>query len=109
MLEIVRREVEIHQSLTRPLLLAGGERELVLMNAIIIAALILGVGFHWLSFSLALLLATLGQYLLTKLAKHDPQLRLVYIRHIKYQAFYPANSKCTAPCPRVTPTSSRYE
>ena len=103
------RQIEVHQSLTRPLLLAGGERELVLMNAIIIAALILGVGFHWLSFTLAVLLAALGQFLLRKLAKHDPQFRLVYIRHLRYQAHYPASGKPQSLTPRVYPSINHYE
>ena len=41
------RRAPIHPSLTRPTLLGGAGRELVLMNGTIIAALIFGVGFHW--------------------------------------------------------------
>ena len=39
------RRAPIHPSLTRPILLAGAERELVLVNGTIIAALIFGVDF----------------------------------------------------------------
>ena len=37
------RRAPVHPSLIRPLLLGGAERELVLMNGTIIAALIFGV------------------------------------------------------------------
>ena len=36
------RRIPIHPSLTRPVLLAGAERELVLVNGTIVAALIFG-------------------------------------------------------------------
>ncbi len=98
------REIPIHSSLTRPLLLAGGERELVLMNAIIIAALILGVGFHWLSFSIAIGLATFGHWGLRALAKRDPQMRRIYVRHISYQGVYSARASLKAPSRRISPS-----
>jgi type IV secretion system protein VirB3 len=101
------REITIHQSLTRPLLLMGGERELVLVNAISIAALVLGVGFHWLSFSLALFLATCGHWALVEIAKRDPQMRHVLIRHLSYQEHYPAQASIHAPPPRVMPSVKR--
>ena len=40
------RRTPIHASLTRPLLLGGAERELVLANGTLIAALLFGVGVH---------------------------------------------------------------
>src|SRR2546427_140608 len=86
------RQAPIHLSLTRPLLLAGAERELVLMNGTLIAALIFGVGFYWASLTMAVLLATVGHWGLTRAAKHDPQLSRVYVRHIRYQEYYPARA-----------------
>ena len=86
------REIDIHQALTRPLLLAGAERKLVLCNLTIIVALIFGVGFHWSSISVAILLATVGHYALRRLARHDPQMRALYIRHLHYQDYYPAQA-----------------
>lgn len=86
------REIDIHLALTRPLLLAGAERELVLCNLTIIMALIFGVGFHWASISVAVLLATVGHYALRRLARHDPQMRALYIRHLRYRDYYPAQA-----------------
>src|SRR5438552_2092172 len=90
------RRAPIHLALTRPLLLAGAERELVLVNGTIIAALIFGVGFHWASLTVAILLATVGHWGLTRAAKHDPQLSRVYVRHIRYQEYYPARAAVQA-------------
>jgi type IV secretion system protein TrbD len=91
------RRTAIHPSLTRPLLLAGAERELVLMNGTLIAALIFGVGFHWASLTMAALLATLGHWGLTRAARHDPRLSRVYVRHVRYQEYYPAQADPHAP------------
>ena len=98
------RQIIIHQALTRPLLLAGAERELVLINLTIIMALIFGVGIHWLSISVALLLATVGHWGLTRIAKHDPQMRLLYIRHVRYKDYYPAQSSVRSKSQLIKPT-----
>jgi type IV secretory pathway TrbD component len=83
------RRAPVHPSLTRPLLLGGAERELVLMNGTMIAALIFGVGF-WVSLTIAALLATAGHWALTRAAKYDPRLSRIYVRHVRYQSYYPA-------------------
>jgi type IV secretory pathway TrbD component len=84
------RRAPIHPSLIRPLLLAGAERELVLVNGTLIAALLFGVGFHWVSLTIASLLATVGHWALTRAAKYDAQLSRIYVRHVRYQPYYPA-------------------
>ena len=98
------RRTPIHQSLGRPLLLAGAERALVLVNGTLIAALIFGVGFHWASLGMAALLATLGHWGLTRAARHDPQLSRIYVRHVRYQEYYPARAAVLAPPPYVFPS-----
>jgi type IV secretion system protein TrbD len=90
------RRTPIHLSLTRPLLLGGAERELVLVNGITIAALVFGVGFHWVSLTAAILLATVGHWGLTRAARHDPQMSRVYVRHVRYQEYYPARADIRA-------------
>ena len=79
-----RRLNVIHQSLVRPVLLAGAERPLAIANWITAAALILGGG-QWYTAILGALLATAGHWLLVQLAKIDPELSQVYIRHIRYR------------------------
>ena len=98
------RRLPIHLSLTRPLLLAGAERELVLLNGTLIAALIFGVGVHWASLGMAVLLATVGHWGLTRAAKHDPQLSRVYVRHVRYQEYYPARAEVQASPAYVFPS-----
>ena len=98
------RRTSIHSSLTRPLLLAGAERELVLINGTAIAALIFGVGFHWVSLTVAGLLATIGHWALTRAAKYDPQLSRIYFRHVRYQPYYPGRPSINAPPAWVYPS-----
>ena len=100
------RRTPIHPSLTRPLLLAGAERELVLVNGTIIAALLFGVGFHWASITVAILLETAGHWGLTRAAKHDPQMSSVYVRHVRYQDYYPARAAVRAAPAYVFPSVS---
>ncbi len=57
-----RRVSTIHQSLTRPVLLAGAERPLAIANWITAAALILGSGLHWYTILIGVLLVTVGHW-----------------------------------------------
>jgi type IV secretory pathway TrbD component len=98
------RRAPIHPSLTRPLLLGGAERELVLVNGIFIAALVFGVGFHWVSVTIASLLASLGHWALTRAARYDPRLSRIYVRHVRYQPYYPACPMSQAPAAWVYPS-----
>ncbi len=96
-------ETPIHPSLVRPILLAGAERELVLVNAIVIAVLLLGIGPHPLTISTAALLATAGHSALVLAARFDPQMLRIYARHIHYRAYYPARAPFNAPQAIVHP------
>src|SRR2546423_7571634 len=98
-----RRISTIHQSLTRPILLAGAERPLAIANWITAVALILGGGLHWYTIAMGAFLVTVGHWGLTQAAKFDPQLSQVYVRHIRYQDYYPARASIAAPPPRVRP------
>ena len=79
----------IHESLNRPLLLLGGERQWM-----ILLGLVCGIfGFvlmHWWSFVLGILLWFAGRAPLVHAAKADPQLSQTARRFLKYKAFYPA-------------------
>ena len=99
-----RRLSAIHQSLVRPVLLAGAERQLAIANWITAAALVLGGGLHWYTAGLGALLATAGHWGLVQAAKFDPQLSRVYIRHIRYQDRYPARASIQAPPAHVRPS-----
>ncbi len=90
------RRLPIRRSLIRPLLLAGGERSLVMINTTLIATLLLGVGIYKFTIVATLTLATLGQWCLVQTAKEDPEMTQVYLRHLRYRDFYPAQSSIHA-------------
>ena len=93
----------IHQSLVRPILLAGAERRLAIFNWLIMAALIFGVGLHLYTLALATLMGTVGHWGLRHAAKFDPQLSEVYVRHLHYQRFYPPRANVIAPTTPIHP------
>ena len=90
------RQLIVHRSLTSPELLAGGERELVILLWTAVFALIFGGGIRPLSLFVGLLLGLGGHYGLVQAAKSDPQWFKVYRRSLRYAAFYPARSHVRA-------------
>jgi type IV secretory pathway TrbD component len=99
------REVVFHQSANRPHLLLGGDRELVLVSGILAAILIFAV-MTWWSILAGLVLWLAAVAVLARMGKVDPLLRHVYVRHIRYRAFYPAKSKLYAP---LTSTKANWK
>lgn len=83
--------VPIHRALTRTNLFLGGDRELVMFSGLIsgtmvfyawdVQAAVVGTVFWF--FSL---------YVLRLMAKHDPKLRTIYMRHRLYKPYYPPHS-----------------
>ena len=85
------REIVIHQSANRPNLLLGGDRELVLVMVMIAGGLAFSLATLW-GIGLAVVLWIGSMAALQRMGKADPLLRQVYLRHIRYSAFYPAKS-----------------
>ena len=81
----------VHRALSRPNLLMGADRELMLLTALA-AIILIFVVLTWYAalFGLAIWLIALAA--LRMMAKADPLMRRVYIRHISYKAFYRATS-----------------
>jgi type IV secretion system protein TrbD len=78
----------IHRALFRPNLLMGADRELVLITALAAIILIFVVLTVFSAiFGVGIWLLILG--LLRRVAKSDPFMRQVYLRHIRYEAHYP--------------------
>ena len=84
-------ETPIHAALSRPVLVLGGERNLVLLLAMVAGVFILSIATIW-SIVLGLTLWVLGQWALARAAEFDPQLSQVGIRHLRFKRFYPAQS-----------------
>ena len=77
----------IHRALSRPTLLFGADRELVLVTGLLAVILVFVV--------LTMVSAILGSVIwivivgiLRMMARADPLLRHVYVRHIKYRSYY---------------------
>ena len=95
------RKLPLHRALVRPLLLAGCERPLAIMNGTLIAMLLLGVGINQFTVIVSFLLATFGFWALRMTAAYDPHLSKVYVRHIRYQSYYPARASIHANAPVI--------
>lgn len=97
------RTLPIRRVGNRHTLFLGGDRELVMVSGLAaLTLLIISVDTVATIGSVSLWLAALT---LTRLmAKKDPMLRHVYLRHRLYQAYYPARS---TPFHRNTPKQAR--
>ncbi len=101
------RRLPIHRSLLRPILFAGGERKLMMMNYTLIITLIFGARINSLTVLSSTLLFTAGHMCLIKLANYDPQFSLIYLRYRRYQDWYPAQSSITNKNHPVIPAIQR--
>jgi len=86
------RQVQIHRVLWRPRLILGGERKLVLMLMVVSVALPMQ-GQNLSSAVVSGALWLIGLPTLQRMAKSDTQMSEVYLRHVKYQRYYPARSR----------------
>jgi type IV secretion system protein VirB3 len=77
----------IHRALSRPNLLFGADRELVLVTGLA-AVILIFVVLTWYAalFGIAIWTVTVG--LLRMMAKADPMMRRVYLRHVGYRQHY---------------------
>lgn len=90
-----RQDVVIHQSLMRPLLVMGGERNLVLMTGMVAGIFIFSLHQWWAALA-GVLLWTVGVWALQALAKLDAQFSAVYIRHLRFRRFYQSQASLWA-------------
>ncbi len=90
------RQLPIRRSLTRPILLGGGERKLVMINCTLIISLIFGIGINQYTLGCAAFLAVFGQWALIQMAKADPLMSQIYLRHIQYHDYYLAQGSVHA-------------
>ena len=81
------QRTRIHRALSRPNLLMGADRELVLVTGLATIILIFVV-LTWVSALFGLAIWTVIVGLLRMMAKADPQMRRIYLRHITYRPHY---------------------
>ncbi len=85
------RNVTIHQSLLRDDLVLGGERDPVLYAGVLAVIIFVnGMSLSGTGLALAVWLASLTA--LRRMAKADPMMSRVWLRHIRQQRYYPAHS-----------------
>lgn len=81
----------VHRALSRPNLLMGADRELVLLTALA-AVILIFVVLTWYAALFGLAIWMIAVAALRMMAKADPLMRRVYVRHISYKAFYRVTS-----------------
>lgn len=87
----MRRYLPIHQSLHRHAHVLSAERELVMTSGLV--ALLVGVGgLTAVSIVSAIVFWIASVFALRHMAKADPIMSRVWLRHIKQQEFYPAKA-----------------
>jgi type IV secretory pathway TrbD component len=96
------REITIHQSANRPNQILGGDRELVLVTILTAVGLAFSLGTWW-GLVLAVAFWVSAVAVLQRMGKADPLMRHVYLRHIRYQPFYPAKSGLYSQCCQTPP------
>jgi type IV secretion system protein VirB3 len=83
--------VPIHRALTRSNLFLGGDRELVMFTGLLAGTMVF-YAFEWKSAVVGAVFWFFSVSILRLMAKHDPKLRFVYMRHRIYKPYYPPMS-----------------
>jgi type IV secretory pathway TrbD component len=86
------RRTPLHRALYRPNLILGGERELVLITAIICGGVAVS-GLNLVSFAIGVAVWLIAIALLRMMAKADPHMSKVYLRNLRFAAYYPPRSR----------------
>lgn len=84
-------DVTVHRSLTRPMLMMGGERELVLMLAMVCGIFIVSLFQLWAAITGVALWAA-GVFALQRAGEKDPQLSKTFIRSLRFGKLLRAQS-----------------
>lgn len=85
------RAIPIRRAGNRTNLFMGGDRELVMFSALICFALVFGAQELRASI-IGVALWFFSLFILRLMAKSDPKMRYVYLRHIRYKKYYAPRS-----------------
>lgn len=85
------RAFPIHQASNRANLFMGGDRELV-MFSILLACTAIFIAAEIKAILFGIMLWIFALFALRRMAKSDPMMRYVYLRHARYGHYYPARS-----------------
>ncbi len=90
------RRTVLYRALHRPNLFLGGERELVMINAVVCAGLPAS-SLNLIATAIGLVLWVFLTGIFRMMAKADPYMSRVYLRQLNYGAYYPARSRASLP------------
>lgn len=86
------RMTVVHPSMNRNNLFMGGDREMTMFVALICNALVF-TALQWATTFFGIFLWLFSLFILRLMAKSDVKMRQVYLRHIRYQKYYPPRSR----------------
>jgi type IV secretory pathway TrbD component len=86
------RRLPFHRVLHRPNLFLGGEREPALLTLLVAGGLAVS-DMNTVSFLVGAALWFSAIPVLRWMAKADPHMSKIYVRHIRYRGYYPARSR----------------
>ncbi len=93
----------IHAALYRPVLFAGAEPAVVVLEVTTAFALVFGVGLHVATVLLAVFYLTVVHAVMVWVATQDPQMIGLYVRSLGARDFYPPHASVHAAPPPVHP------
>jgi type IV secretory pathway TrbD component len=102
-----REEHVVHASLYRPVLLAGAEPAIVIVEVSTAFALVFGIGLYAATILLATLYLTVVHGLMVWVAKQDAHMIALYVRSLAGADFYAPHADIHAPSPSVKPSMAR--
>jgi len=90
------RRTVLYRALHRPNLFLGGERELVMITAVVCGGLPAS-SLNLIATAIGLVLWVFLTDIFRMMAKADPYMSRVYLRQLNYGAYYPARSRASRP------------
>ena len=92
----------IHASLIRPVLFAGAEPAVVIVETCVVFALLFVVGIHVVTVAIAAFWLTVVHSVMVWVAKQEPQMTALYVRSLSGRDFYAplARAHMSTPTPR---------
>ena len=97
----------IHASLYRPVLFAGAEPAVVVLEMTTAFALVFGIGLHVATVLLAVFYVTVVHSVMVWVAKQDAHMTALYVRSLSARDFYVPHAGLPAPSPVVFPSIPR--
>ena len=93
----------VHISLIRPVLFAGAEPCVVIVETCVVFALLFIVGINLITIAIALFWLTTVHGAMVWVAKQEPQMTALYVRSLFARDFYAPHARALAPTPAPRP------